>query len=39
MAPGRNPFNQVTSKKYQINALVGGGWVGRNPFNQVTSKK
>jgi len=35
----RNPFNQVTSKKFdQYGNLLGHG-KGRNPFNQVTSKK
>ena len=35
----RNPFNQVTSKKWALTMLEFRQVKGRNPFNQVTSKK
>ena len=35
----RNPFNQVTSKKYEYYKDENGTVYSRNPFNQVTSKK
>jgi len=36
---GRNPFNQVTSKKCGASEEFYNSLDGRNPFNQVTSKK